>query len=182
MNRRMNNRGSARSGQLPRLLGLLALLAAVLVGAPSSGLTTTTIAIDGSFSDWVGVRADPDNVATDTQIPDDPDYPAQPDRDVYIVNATYDSEYLYLAWRRTAGGTKAITYGVYIDRDGDGLLQGTDKVVVYTVSTGNPSASWSSGSAWILNYNQARTSSNGPLLYPAGDPMGGDGDTPDGWA
>ena len=117
-------------------------------------------------------------MARDTQIPTDPDYPAEADRDVYLINATYDADYLYLAWRRTAGGQKAITFGAYIDTSGDGLLQDDEPVVVYTVGTGNPYCA----EGWILHYNQARDTVNGPKLYPAGDPMGRDGDTPDGWA
>jgi hypothetical protein len=170
------------------VLGTLASPAAL--PSRSSAFTTTTIAIDGDFSDWIGVRADPDNVVRDTQIPDDPDWPGQPDRDVYIVATTYDSEYLYFSWRRTAGGTKAITFGAYLDYEGNGLLQDTDKVVMWTVSTGGPYASWDNGSAWILDYNQARNK-NGSFYHPEGDPMRdthrtgsptGDGETPDGWA
>jgi hypothetical protein len=173
-----------RSVSLATILGILL--------APSSGaaFTTTTITIDGYFDDWIGVRANPANVVRDTQIPDDPDWPGQPDRDVYIVGTTYDNEYLYFSWRRTAGGTKAITFGAYLDYQGDGLLQNDDKVVVWTVSTGKPYASYQNGNAMILHYNQAR-SSGGALYHPEGDPMrdthrtgmpSGDGETPDGWA
>ena len=180
-----------RRGTSARLLLAVVLLAnLVTLPAPSSAFTTTTITIDANFSDWIGVRADPDNVVADTQLPDDPDWPGQPDRDVYIVGTTYDEEYLYFSWRRTAGGTKAITFGAYLDYQGDGLLQDGDKVVVWTVSTGGPYASYANGSADILHYHQARNS-NGSLYHPVGDPMRdthrigvptGDGETPDGWA
>lgn len=182
---------SSRRGVSVRLIIALALLANLLaLPAPGSAFTTTTITIDANFSDWIGVRADPDNVVTDSQIPDDPDWPGQPDRDVYMVGTTYDQEYLYFSWRRTAGGTKAITFGAYLDYQGDGLLQDGDKVVVWTVSTGGPYASYANGSADILHYHQARNS-NGTLYHPEGDPMRdthrigvptGDGETPDGWA
>lgn len=164
---------------------LVALLAAysalpALRPAPAEALTSTTITIDGNLSDWIAVRNDPDNIAVDTQIPGDPDYPSQADRDIYYVNATYDATYLYLAWRRTAGGTKAISWGAYLDLNGDGLLQDSDRVVIWTVSTGNPYDS----QGVILHYHQAQTKSGNQttILYPGGDPMGGDGDTPDGWA
>lgn len=180
-----------RRGALARLLVVVALLAnLVILPAPGSAFTTTTITIDADFSDWIGVRADPDNVVADTQLPDDPDYPGQPDRDVYLVGTTYDEEYLYFSWRRTAGGTKAITFGAYLDYQGDGLLQDGDRVVVWTVSTGGPYASYANGSADILHYHQARDS-RGNLYHAAGDPMRdthrigvptGDGETPDGWA
>ena len=170
-------------------LAIAVALSIVLGSLPVAAFTTTTITIDGSFDDWIGVRADTDNVVRDTQIPDDPDYPGQPDRDVYLVGTTYDDEYLYFSWRRTAGGTKAITFGAYLDYEGDGLLQDTDRVVVWTVSTGGPYASYTNGGAMILKYNQARL--DGALYHPEGDPMrdthrtgvpSGDGETPDGWA
>lgn len=169
-------------------LGMLASL--LIAPVPISAFTKAPITIDGTFTDWIGVRADTDNFVLDSQIPDDPDWPGQPDRDVYTVATTYDNEYLYFSWRRTAGGTKAITFGAYLDYEGDGLLQSTDKVVVWTVSTGGPYASYANGSAMILHYNQAVTS-GGALVHPAGDPMRdthrigvptGDGETPDGWA
>ncbi|MHB8705762.1 MAG: COG1470 family protein [Coriobacteriia bacterium] len=154
---------------------------------PALGITSTSIVIDGDLADWTGVRADPQNASHDSQISDpDPDYPGQPDRDVYLVNATWDSEFLYLAFRRTSGGTKAITFGAYIDRGGDGLLQDSDVCVMWTVSQ-SPSGRFAdahapSPSALIVEYNQARDGVDGPFIHPDGDPMGHDGETPDGWA
>lgn len=183
------------------------------LGSPrdAAALTSDTITIDGDFSDWVAVRSDPENVAYDTQTPMDPDWPIQPDRDIFYVNSTYDDEYLYFCWRRTAGGVKAITFAAYIDLDGDGLLnENRDKVVCWTVSDPaqpTPAPGNYDGTGRILSYYQARDS-GGNLLYPAGDPMDhygppptsmqdplianwqsyshssphGDGNTPDGWA
>jgi len=178
---------------------------------PSTALTSTTITIDGDFSDWIGVRADPDNVAFDTQVPDDPDWPGQPDRDIFYVNSTFDDEYLYFCWRRTAGGNKAITFGAYLDLGGDGLLnEGEDVVVAWSMAdptSTQPSQQNYDETGRILHYYQARNT-NGTLVYPAGDPMDhygpppttmqnpvipnwetythatphGDGNTPDGWA
>lgn len=153
----------------------------------ASAITSTTIAIDQDYSDWTGVFADPQNVTRDTQVTDpDPDYPSQPDRDVYLVGTTWDSRFLYIYMRRTAGGTKAIAFGAYIDLGGDGLLQDSDVVVDWVVqqssSGSHADAHASSPSAHIFRYNQARNGVNGPYLYPDGDPMGHDGETPDGWA
>lgn len=158
-----------------------------LIPLPALAIISTTINIDGDLNDWTGVRADPANHTADTKISDpDPDYPGQPDRDVYLVNATWDSEYLYLAYRRTAGGTKAITFGAYIDRGGDGLLQNSDVVVWWTVgqslSSSYADAHGPSPTAGIYKYNQAINGSGGPYTHPGGDPMGHDGETPDGWA
>lgn len=177
----------------------------------SPALTSTTITIDGDFGDWIGVRTDTDNVAFDTQVPDDPDWPGQADRDIFYVNSTFDSEYLYFCWRRTAGGNKAITFGAYLDLGGDGLLnEGRDVVVAWTMAdpvTTAPSQQNYDETGRILHYYQARTS-GGALVHPAGDPMDhygpppvtmqnpppanwtsylhatphGDGNTPDGWA
>lgn len=182
-----HRRGAGRIRLVATLLSVCALCSVIAVVAPVSAITSTTINIDGDLSDWAGIRTDPQNAVSDTQITDpDPDYPGQPDRDVYLVNATWDSRFLYLAFRRTAGGTKAITFGAYIDRGNDGLLQGSDIVCSWTV---NQSASGryadahaSSPTAHILRYNQAIVGKGGPYLHPAGDPMGYDGETPDGWA
>ena len=206
----MSGRRSARNMRLLVVLALIITQALVIVPSVPA-LTSTTITIDGSFDDWTGVRADPTNVAFDTQYPMDPDWPGQPDRDIFFVNATYDSENLYLSWRRTAGGVKAMTVGAYIDLDGDGLLQeNRDVVVAWTVSDPSSEATapgnYDDGGR-ILHYYQARDKL-GNLVYPAGDPMDhygpppvteqqppaedwedylratahGDGNTPDGWA
>lgn len=173
------------------MLRFLAVTLVVLVAlAPllqAYAITSAPITIDGDLSDWAGVRADPQNSSIDTQRSDpDPDYPSVPDRDVYLVNATWDADYLYLAFRRTSGGTKAIVFGAYIDLGGDGLLQNEDVVCTWKV---NQSASGRfadahapSPTAMILRYNQAIVGKDGPYLHPGGDPMGYDGETPDGWA
>ncbi len=189
---------------------VISFLPITLKPSESMALTSATITIDGNFDDWVGVRADPDNVAFDTQVPDDPDWPGQPDRDLFYVNSTFDDDYLYFCWRRTAGGVKAITFGAYLDLDGDALLQDTDRVVVWTVSDPTqiePSQQNYDEQGRILHYHQAEDKL-GNLVYPAGDPMDhygppptsmqspppanwadyrhtvphGDGNTPDGWA
>ncbi len=157
-----------------------------LLASPARAITSASIGIDGDLSDWAGVRLDPSNSVGDTVIPDDPDYPGQPDRDVYLTSVTYDADYLYFAWRRTASGTKAITFGAYLDMNCDGVLKDGDKVVSWVVSTGQPyaDAHAPSPSAWIFLYNQARTKvgNNITILNPGGDSMGWDGNTPDGWA
>lgn len=202
-----------RATHVVRLICALGLLATGITWAPapSPALTSSTITIDGRFDDWIPVRADPDNVAYDTQVPDDPDWPGQPDRDIFYVNSTFDDEYLYFCWRRTSGGVKAITFGAYLDLGGDGLLQeGEDVVVLWTVSdptTTEPAQQNYDEQGRILHYYQARNL-DGTLVYPAGDPMDhygpppvsmqkpvvpdwqtylhdtphGDGNTPDGWA
>ena len=81
---------------------LVAILLALPILGPlspefASALTSTTITIDGDFDDWAGVRADSDNTVVDSQLPTDPDWPGQADRDLYYVNYTYDEDYLYLA-------------------------------------------------------------------------------------
>ncbi|MDP2234140.1 MAG: hypothetical protein Q8K89_10925, partial [Actinomycetota bacterium] len=126
----------------------------------ASGIVSTTITIDADFGDWAGVRGDAANTVHDTQLSDpDPDWPGQPDRDTYLCNATWDSQYLYLAYRRTAGGTKAITFTAYIDRGADGLLQNTDVVAWWTVGQSTSSryadAHAPSPTAGIFQYNQA---------------------------
>lgn len=154
---------------------------------PAFAITSASITVDGDLSDWAGVRGDVQNAVHDTQITDpDPDYPGQPDRDVYLINATWDARFLYLAFRRTSGGTKAIVFGAYVDLNGDGLLQDSDVVCSWQVNQSGAGrfadAHASSPTAHILRYNQAIVGKNGPYLHPGGDPMGYDGETPDGWA
>lgn len=189
MRRGLNRRVSAPRPRLAARAFVAACLLLPLLAPlfPAQAIVSTPITIDGDLSDWTGVRADPQNAAYDTQISDpDPDYPGQPDRDVYLVNATWDTEFLYLAYRRTSGGTKAIVFGAYIDLNGDGLLQSTDVVCSWQVNQSGAGrfadAHASSPSAHIFNYNQAIIGKNGPYLHPGGDPMGDDGETPDGWA
>lgn len=174
----------SRAGVWLRVLLAAVVLSTLFPVAPSSAFVKDVpITIDGSFGDWIPVRADPENVVVDSQLPDDPDYPGQPDRDVYLVASTYDSQYLYLSWRRTAGGTKAISFGAYLDYDGDGLLESGDKVLIYTVSTGGPYASYQNGSAKILDYHPSGLHAGGdPMrdIHRTGSPTG-DGETPDGY-
>ena len=141
---------------------------------PESESGAGSLICNGNFDDWIAVRSDPDNVAYDTQVPEDPDWPGQPDRDIFYVNSTFDDEYLYFCWRRTAGGNKAITMSAYLDLGGDGLLnEGEDVVVAWTtadpVSTA-PSQQNYDEQGRILHYYQARDDFDN-LVYPAGDPM-----------
>jgi len=189
MRRGLTQRHPASITRLPLRVFVTVCLILPLLGPvfPAAAITSTTINVDGDLSDWAGVRGDAQNAVHDTQISDpDPDYPGQPDRDVYLVNATWDSDFLYLAFRRTSGGTKAIVFGAYIDLDGDGLLQNSDVVCSWQVNQSGAGrfadAHASSPTAHILDYNQAITGKDGPILHPGGDPMGYDGETPDGWA
>ncbi|MBN2848390.1 MAG: hypothetical protein JXP72_08075, partial [Coriobacteriia bacterium] len=79
--RRFLLRRSHRSRAVASAALSLAVATSIVLGPlPGAAFTTTTITIDGNFDDWIGVRADTDNVVRDTQIPDDPDWPGQPDR------------------------------------------------------------------------------------------------------
>ena len=164
-----NRRASRRSPRRRTALALLtfAVLLSVPLAAPKShALTSATIVIDGDMSDWDGVLLDPANVVADTVIPEDPDNPGQGDRDIDMAAATWDEDNLYLFWRRTTAGTRAVTMFAYVDLDGDGLMQSTDIVVIMTFANSgyqsNPNASN------VVYYQPAD---------PAGDPMLGDGHT-----
>jgi hypothetical protein len=143
----------------------------VIALTPVWALTSAGITIDGSFTDWDGVLADPDNVANDTILPDDPDVVGQADRDLDQVAATWDSTYLYLYWRRTASGSRQVVQYAFIDCDGDGLLQSTDKVGIF----GFNNKGWQSGpnDSNVVYYSPVDS---------GGDSMGGDGVTPVGSA
>ncbi|MDZ4180006.1 MAG: hypothetical protein U1E29_12370, partial [Coriobacteriia bacterium] len=118
------------------------------------------------MTDWAGVLADADNAISDTIIPNDPDPVGQGDRDIDIVAATWDPDNLYLYWRRTSSGTRAVVLYAYVDLDGDKLMQDTDIVVILTF--GNSGYQSNANSSNVVYYDP---------VNPAGDPMLGDGHT-----
>jgi hypothetical protein len=150
------------------LLATLVLLSAAFPfsAQPTSALTSAPIVVDGVMNDWAGVLADADNAISDTIIPNDPDPVGQGDRDIDIVAATWDSDNLYLYWRRTSSGTRAVVLYAYVDLDGDKLMQATDVVVILTF--GNSGYQSNANSSNVVYYDP---------VNPAGDPMLGDGHT-----
>jgi hypothetical protein len=84
-------------GRLVRAMLAIVLLIGTqmpLVG-PASALTyPATMAIDGAFTDWTGVLADPDNVRADATGAADSDSPAA-GSDLAQIATTWDSTYLY---------------------------------------------------------------------------------------
>ncbi|MDZ4179388.1 MAG: NEW3 domain-containing protein [Coriobacteriia bacterium] len=118
------------------------------------------------MNDWAGVLADADNAISDTIIPNDPDPVGQGDRDIDIVAATWDADNLYLYWRRTSSGQRAIVVYAYVDLNGDKRMQATDIVVIMTFA--NSGYQSNANSSNVVYYNP---------VNPAGDPMLGDGHT-----
>jgi len=111
-----------------------ALVAMLLPIAPTSALVETTITLDGAFADWARVFDDPANCQYDATG----DAGNSTNSDLSVVAATADTTNLYTYIRRaSASGAAAPTLRVFIDRDGDTLLETGDFVVEYTVSGGS---------------------------------------------
>ncbi|MDO8987401.1 MAG: hypothetical protein Q7V14_04170, partial [Coriobacteriia bacterium] len=156
------------SAQLMRVT--LALI--VLVGTqipmvgPASALTyPATMAIDGAFTDWVGVLADPENVRADATGAADSDNPAA-GADLAQIASTWDTTYLYGYARINTTVNGKLDLRMYVDVDGNGLMGAADKVVIYTY---NPVGKFLSGG--VASYTPANA---------AGDPMPGSGASPAG--
>jgi len=124
------------------------------------------------MTDWDGVFLDADNAVLDTTGPGDPDTPDQPDRDLDLTAATWDEQNLYLFWRRTTSGTRAVTMFAYIDRDGDGVMRSGDVVAIMGFS--NSGYQPNPNSSNVVYYSAHNSSSS--------DVMRGDGHTMPGQA
>ncbi|MDY0340403.1 MAG: hypothetical protein RBS17_04240 [Coriobacteriia bacterium] len=118
---------------------------------PVSALVRVTIDIDGVFSDWTPVFESADNACYD------PADHTDPKADLAVVAATGDDARLYVYLRRAASGGSPAQY-VYIDLDGDGLLESSDRVLVFELRGRNRFKS-----ATLYRYAPAE---------PSGDPMG----------
>lgn len=164
-----SRRSSHRApGQLIRVMLALVVFvgAQIPMSGPASALTyPATMGIDGAFTDWTGVLADPENVRADATGAADSDNPAA-GADLAQIASTWDTTYLYGYMRINTTVKGKLELRMYVDVDGDGLMGAADKVVIYTY---NPIGKFLSGG--VASYTPA----NG-----AGDPMPGNGAAPAG--
>lgn len=144
------------------LLLLSFLLFLFLTQLLAYSMTLTTITIDGSFSDWQAVLSDTQNVVYDKSGAADPDNPSTANRDLTRFAFTWDNDYLYFYFRRTAAGDNAINYWVYIDTNNDGTLTASD----YLLGLKFNGTSFNAGESGLFYYDPAD---------PAGDAVTGDG-------
>lgn len=130
-------------------------------GEGSDYFTLTTITIDGNMTDWYPVFENSNNVMYDgIQGIDDADVGQTPDRDLRMYAFTWDEDYYYSYFKRTASGSLIIQLLVYFDVDNDNLLESTDYVVKYSCFN---SGLWDS-----YRYDYVP-------LNASGDPITGDG-------
>jgi len=109
------------------------LIALLLPIPPTSALVETTIVIDGAFADWTPVFDDPSNCRYDAAGDS-----SNTDADLTLVAATGDTTYLYTYIRRgTTSGGAAPNYLVFIDLDGDGRMEASDRVLEYSLTGSN---------------------------------------------
>ncbi len=139
-----------------------------LVQVFAYSLTLASITIDANFSDWQPVLSDPDNVIEDTVGANDPDYydttrsPGSftSDRDLVRAAFTWDSNNLYFYFRRSAAANREINWLIYLDRNNDGVLTSTDRIIRFKFN----GISYWGGFVYVYNpYNSS------------GDPLYGDG-------
>lgn len=131
-------------------------------------LTSTSITINADFSDWQLVLSDPDNVVDDTVGTNDPDYydtTRSPgsftnDRDLVRAAFTWDSNNMYFYFRRSAAANREIDWLVYLDRNNDGVLTSTDRIIRFKFT----GITYNDG--WVYAYSPSN---------PSGDPIYGDG-------
>jgi len=101
-------------------------------GEGSDYFTLTTITIDGDMSDWDAVLSNPNNIISDgVSGIDDLDVGQTADRDLVLYAFTWDDNYFYSYFKRTAGGTRQSQLLFYVDRDNSGYLNATDYVFFF---------------------------------------------------
>jgi len=93
--------------------------------------TQTSIALDGSMSDWNPPRSDRDNVACDGVSASDRDAPVQSTgRNLSEFTFTWDGAYLYAYTGRAASDNNIDKFIYYADTDNDGLMESGERVLV----------------------------------------------------
>ncbi|MBN2848620.1 MAG: hypothetical protein JXP72_09280, partial [Coriobacteriia bacterium] len=145
--RRQGHKAGGRRKRRLRLLSAV-LVAVLLPIAPTSALVRATITIDGAFADWTPVFDDPANCRYDLAGDS-----SNTDADLTLVATTGDADYLYTYMRRgTTSGGAAPNYLVFIDLDGDGRMEATDRVLEYSLTGSNTFSS-----ATVYSYVPANT-------------------------
>ncbi|MHB1135665.1 MAG: COG1470 family protein [Coriobacteriia bacterium] len=135
------------------LLRTLLVVMLVMPVVPGSALVRVPIDIDGVYADWSSVFESSANARYDTTGD------ADPKADLTVAAATSDDSRLYVYLRRaSSGGGGAPTQYVYLDLDGDGVLESTDRVLEFQLVGTN-----SFKSAILYEYAPA---------VAGGDPMG----------
>lgn len=116
------------------------------------------------MADWNAALADPDNVTADAQgvmAPSaDRDFPvASATRDLLRFAYTWDAANFYVYFERNTATTAATVFLVYVDRDDDGRMEATDRVVV--------NYWWGGGFNWSIVYAYAPAAGGGDPLVDA---------------
>ncbi len=142
----------------PRLLARVVLVAMLLTPVvPGSALVRVPIVVNGEFTDWAPVFESASNCSYDPTGDVDTS-----NTDLTVTAATSDETRLYVYIRRaTSGGViRLATYRVYLDLDGDGRLESTDRVLEFGLI----------GNYWLWS---TTLYAYAPADTTNGDPMGG---------
>jgi hypothetical protein len=104
-----------------------------------NGPVLANITVDGNVDEWGTILSNPLNYVTDLSTGGgDLDATANSERDIVTFAYTWDSQYLYLYYKRLAvGGKNTVSVLAYIDYNNDGYMNATDKVVKFVWSGSN---------------------------------------------
>ncbi|HEV8289766.1 MAG TPA: hypothetical protein VGQ00_02315 [Candidatus Norongarragalinales archaeon] len=133
-------------------------------GEGAGTFTLVNITVDGVFSDWDPVLANPRNVITDgLSGVNDPDNVTiqSADRDLLLFAVTWNASHIFFYFKRAAVGQNQIPLLVYIDKNTDGFLNSTDPVARFL---------WFGSNAQFDSYNHTYIPANA-----TGDALTGDG-------
>lgn len=145
---------------------LFALFSAALATLAVFAFVEGSITINGQFSDWAAVLADPQNTVSDGALgAGDLDNPGQTSSDLRNFALTWDATNLYFYFKRGTTSNSGISCLVYLDADHDGLMEAGDLLLFYSFNN--------SGFQGFALYHYVPS-------VPSGDPLGGDGQTPPG--
>ncbi|MCK5025596.1 MAG: hypothetical protein KAS15_03335, partial [Nanoarchaeota archaeon] len=98
----------------------------------------TNITIDGNMEDWEAVLLNSRNYMQDlTELSGDLDTGMTADRDLTGFAYTWDSQYLYLYYKRLESGANVINMLAYLDYYNDGFMNSTDNIMRFVWSGSN---------------------------------------------
>jgi len=116
------------------LIALLPLFPDLSASEATALVHPATITIDGAFTDWSAVLANTNNTRPDTVGPNDPD-PVDLRADISQVSSTFNATHYFGLVRLANADRRQRVFRAYLDLDGDGRMQSTDKVVIISYNT-----------------------------------------------
>jgi hypothetical protein len=100
----------------------------------------TTIIVNGDVSDWDGILTNSKNYVVDGisgGVNGDLDATQSAARDVVLFAYTWNDTNIFFYFKRVFSGANENSMIVYIDKDNDGYMNSTDKVIIFTWTGSN---------------------------------------------